>query len=115
MPDTPAPSPDGVPRPLVVAGGWAWRLVAIALAIVALGIVLTRLAVVVLPLVIAVILATIAVPPARWLERRGLPSSAAAAIIVLGSRDRSWWSRLFNPSVSDAVRSRSDRPILILR
>jgi len=38
-----------------------------------------------------------------------------AAIIVLGSRDRSWWSRLFNPSVSDAVRSRSDRPILILR
>lgn len=38
-----------------------------------------------------------------------------AAIIVLGSRDRSWWSRLFNPSVSDAVRSRSDRPVLILR
>ena len=38
-----------------------------------------------------------------------------AAIIVLGSRDRSWLSRLFDPSVSDAVRRRADRPILILR
>lgn len=85
MSKTSAPSPDGVPRSLVVVGGWAWRLVAIALALFALGTVLTRLAVVVLPLVVAVIITTIAVPPARWLEGRGLPRAAAAGIVVVGS------------------------------
>jgi len=85
MPDTPAPSPDGVPRPLVVAGGWAWRLLAIGLAVLALGTVLTRLAVVVLPLLVALIITTIAVPPARALERRGVPRAGAAGIVVLGS------------------------------
>jgi predicted PurR-regulated permease PerM len=45
---------------------------------------LTRLYLVSLPIILALVLATIAVPPARRLERRGVPRLLAALMIVVG-------------------------------
>jgi putative heme transporter len=88
---TAAQRPDGrdgaatpVPRWLDVAGAWSWRLVITAIAFLGALSLLTQLYLVTLPVVVALILATICVPPARALERRGLPRSASAAIVVLG-------------------------------
>lgn len=75
---------DGVPPWLVMAGGWSWRLVAVALAIYVVAIALARLAVVTLPVVIALILTSIAAPAADALRRRGLPDAAAAGVVVIG-------------------------------
>ena len=75
---------DEVPRWLRRAAGWSWRSLVIGLAVYALLWLLTRLSVVVLPLIIALILATLCLPPARWLERRGVPNGIAAAIVVIG-------------------------------
>lgn len=66
------------------ATSWTWRLLLFALAAAVVAWVAARLYLVTLPLLIALILATLAVPPAAWLTRRGLPKAAAAAIVVLG-------------------------------
>lgn len=75
---------EEVPRWLQRAAGWSWRSLAVGLAIVAGLWLLARLSVVVLPLIIALILATLCLPPARWLRRRGVPEGLAAAIVVIG-------------------------------
>ena len=75
---------DPVPLALRRTAGWSWRLLVIGAAIYALLVLLARLSVVVLPLFIAVVLATLCLPPARWLRRRGVPDGAAAAIVVVG-------------------------------
>ncbi len=63
---------------------YTWRgivlLVGAAVAVSAM----TRLYLVTLPVIIALILSTLCVPPARKLERRGLPRLAAAALVVVG-------------------------------
>ncbi|MFN3255306.1 MAG: universal stress protein [Ilumatobacter sp.] len=38
-----------------------------------------------------------------------------ADVLVVGTRDRSWFSRLFEPSVARAVAARARRPVLIVR
>jgi putative heme transporter len=45
---------------------------------------LTKLLVVSLPLIAALIVSTLAVPPARWLESKGLKPGMAAGIVVIG-------------------------------
>lgn len=48
----------------------------------------------------------------------GAQAAAAAqgvSMLALGSHDRGWFARLLRPSVSDAVRERAVRPVLILR
>jgi predicted PurR-regulated permease PerM len=74
-----------VPRWLDLAGGWSWRLLAVALFVYVLGIALARLYLVTLPLVVAVILTTLCVPAARWLEGRGFKPALAASVVVLGA------------------------------
>jgi putative heme transporter len=65
-------------------GGGAWLWLGILLvAGIALTIVV-ELAIVVVPVILGLILATIAAPPTRWLERRGLPSALATTIVVIG-------------------------------
>jgi predicted PurR-regulated permease PerM len=73
-----------VPPVLEATAAWSWRIVVIAVALWVVGTVLIRLSVVVLPVIIALILATIAIPPATWLRRRGVPPAASAGIVVLG-------------------------------
>jgi len=63
---------------------FAWRLIVILGAISLLVVLITRLYLVSLPIVLALILATIAVPPARRLERRGVPRLLAALVVVVG-------------------------------
>jgi predicted PurR-regulated permease PerM len=73
-----------VPRLLVAASEISWRaLVCIgAAAIVVYA--LTRIGFAVIPVIIALLLSTLFVPPARWLQRRGLPRALAATIVFLG-------------------------------
>jgi hypothetical protein len=73
-----------VPSWLMTATSYTWRgLVLVIGAIMALF-VLTRLYLVTLPVIIALILATLFVPPARWLQRKGFRPAAAALTVVLG-------------------------------
>jgi putative heme transporter len=73
-----------VPAWLDTSVQYTWRgivlVVGVAFAIYAL----TRLYLVTLPVILALILSTLFVPPARRLERRGLPRLAAASIVVVG-------------------------------
>jgi predicted PurR-regulated permease PerM len=82
----PEPPPRrGVPRSLVTASelGWRFLVVVAAVAVLAYGLWYVRL--VALPAFLAVLLATVLVPPARGLRRRGLPPGAATAVVFFGA------------------------------
>jgi putative heme transporter len=73
-----------VPSWLASLAAWTWRLLIV---LVGAGVLLTvagRLALVTVPIIVALVLATFCVPPARWLETKGLPRGLAAAIVVIG-------------------------------
>ncbi len=72
-----------VPR-LLVAGseiGWRFLVCIAALAVVVYGI--TKISFAFIPVFIALLLATLLVPPARWLQRRGAPPAVAALGVFL--------------------------------
>lgn len=75
---------DPVPVTLQRAAGWSWRLLVVGLAVWVTLVILARLSVVTLPVFIALVLATLCVPPAQRLQRRGVPDGVAAAIVVIG-------------------------------
>ena len=75
---------DRVPGWLDTATQYTWRGLLLIVGLAAVLFVLTRLYLVTLPVIIALILATLCVPPARKLERRGVPRLLAAVIVVLG-------------------------------
>ena len=85
-PRAPAPPQDiRIPR-LLVAGselGWRFLVCIAALAVVVYGI--TKISFAFIPVVIALLLATLLVPPARWLQRRGAPPALAATTVFLAS------------------------------
>lgn len=68
-----------VPEKVKVASEWCWRGLVVAVALVAIASLIGRLRIVVVPVVAALMLATVLVPPARWLERRGVPTWLATA------------------------------------
>jgi putative heme transporter len=65
-------------------GGGAWLWLGILLVAAIALFIAVELAIVVVPVILGLILTTIAAPPTRWLERRGLPPALATAIIVIG-------------------------------
>src|SRR5690606_23766183 len=73
-----------VPAGLATAAAWAWRVLLLIVAGAALLWVLVDLYVVTLPVILALILATLCVPPARWLESHGAPRAVAASVVVIG-------------------------------
>ncbi|MEX0836217.1 MAG: AI-2E family transporter [Nitriliruptor sp.] len=73
-----------MPSWLATAAAWAWRLLLVLVVATALLLLARRLALVTLPVFIAILLATLCVPPARWLEARGAPRGLAAGIVVVG-------------------------------
>ena len=76
---------DGrVPSWLATTTAWTWRMLVILVGATAVLYVLTRLYLVTLPIIVAVILATLCVPVARALERRGIPRMVSASITVIG-------------------------------
>lgn len=90
--DAPATGPsDGRERTGITVPPWldtlaqlSWRLLVVLVGVAGLVLLFTRLYLVSLPLILALILATIAVPPARRLERRGVPRLLAALTVVIG-------------------------------
>ncbi len=73
-----------VPVTLDRSAQWSWRLLVIGAAVYFSLILLARLSVVMLPVFIAIVLATLCVPPAQRLQRRGVPDGVAAGIVVIG-------------------------------
>jgi predicted PurR-regulated permease PerM len=70
-----------IPAWLDRAAALAWRGLLIALAVYAFVLVFGRLRVIVVPLIVALFLATVLVPPARYLRRRGWPPLAATWMV----------------------------------
>lgn len=68
-----------------IAGGWAWRIVAIAAAAVVILWPLTQISLVVIPLLVAALLTSLMLPGVEWLIRHGWPRVAAVTVSVLGS------------------------------
>jgi len=75
--------PEGVPRGIVVAAAWTWRLLLLAFALYAVGYVAGKLLLVVLPVVVAALLATLLVPVAHRLRDRGMHERAASLLVVV--------------------------------
>jgi putative heme transporter len=73
-----------VPTWLDTAAQYAWRGLVLMLGLTAALYGITRLYLVTLPVILALVLSTLFIPPARRLERRGVPRLGAAAIVVLG-------------------------------
>ena len=61
-----------VPVWLDTLAQFAWRLLVVLVGVAGLVLLLTRLYLVSLPIILALVIATIAVPPTRRLERRGV-------------------------------------------
>jgi putative heme transporter len=73
-----------VPSWLATSTAWTWRLLVLLLGASVLIVVATQLALVTVPVIVALILATLAVPPARVLERAGAPPAIASFVVVVG-------------------------------
>jgi putative heme transporter len=73
-----------VPSWLATLTAWTWRLLVLLVGASVLVVVATQLALVTVPIIVALILATLAVPPARLLERAGAPPAVAAFVVVVG-------------------------------
>ena len=84
-PRAPTPRDIRIPR-LLVAGselGWRFLVCVAAVAVVVYG--LTKISFAFIPVVIALLLATLLVPPARALQRRGAPPALAATTVFVAA------------------------------
>jgi putative heme transporter len=66
------------------AAAIAWRLIVIGAAVVLFGMAFERLQVLFLAVIVALFLATLLIPPANWLEAKGVPRTAATWMLILG-------------------------------
>ena len=73
-----------VPRLLVAASEISWRVLVCIAAGSVVVYALTRVGFAVIPVIIALLLSTLLIPPARWLQRRGVPRALATTIVFLG-------------------------------
>lgn len=73
---------DSVPRGLKIAAAFSWRLLVVAAAGLLAGYAMTQLLVVVIPFVVALLLTSLLHSPSLALQRRGVPRTLAAAIVV---------------------------------
>lgn len=72
-----------VPRLLVAASEISWRLLVCIAAGGVFVYAFTRVGFVAFPVLIALLLSTLLVPPAHWLQRRGLPPALATTVVFL--------------------------------
>ena len=63
----------------------AWRLLVVGAAVLAVLLVLARLQLVFVPVFIALLITCALAPPARWLERRGVHTALATALVFVAS------------------------------
>jgi len=71
-------------RRLARAAEVSLQLLIVSAAVIVLAFALFRLRLVVLPVIVAIFGATLLVPPANWLRRKGLPGALATALVLLG-------------------------------
>jgi putative heme transporter len=76
--------PVRMPRLLVAASEMSWRFLVCAAAAAVVVWALMQVGFVFIPVLIALLLSTLLVPPARWLQRRGLPPLLATVLVFLG-------------------------------
>ncbi len=81
--EAPREQQETVPRPLVLAAAWSWRILVVAAAAAAVVAALRVASVVVVPLAVAVLFAALLAPPARFLTTRTPLRRGAASLIVL--------------------------------
>jgi predicted PurR-regulated permease PerM len=74
-----------LPLWLRLGADWSWRLIIIGLGVLVFAWALSQLFLVTMPIVLAIVLATILIPPAEYLESKGLPPAAAGLTVVFGS------------------------------
>nr|WP_238363088.1 AI-2E family transporter [Actinopolymorpha pittospori] len=74
---------DVVPRGLLVASEWSWRLILVAIALLAIAYVLIKLGVVVVPVLIAILITALLEPLTNLLARAGVRRSIAAGLTLL--------------------------------
>lgn len=82
-----AETPDGVPRGMVMAADWAWRLLAIAGVVAVFVLLLSEIKLIVIPFMIAILISGLLVPCAAFLRRHGWPPWLAIVVtlvVVLG-------------------------------
>lgn len=71
-------------RPLDQAASFAGKSLVVAAGVAVVVIALARLRLLVLPMIVAVLLATVLVPPVRWLQRKGFPRLLATWTVLAG-------------------------------
>ncbi|GAA4267709.1 AI-2E family transporter [Frondihabitans peucedani] len=79
--------PGGMPDGMLIAGSWAWRVLAVAGVVALVVLLVARFPVIVIPLVVAILLAALLLPGAALLQRHGWPrwtTVLAAIVVVLG-------------------------------
>ena len=74
-----------IPRLLVAGSELSWRFLVCVAAVAVIVYGITRISFAFIPVVIALLLATLLVPPARWLQRRGFPPAAATTTVFFGA------------------------------
>lgn len=74
---------DAVPQGIQIAAAWSWRLVVIGVAVYAALHIFGRLQVVMVPLAISLLLSALLQPAVAWLRRHHVPSSLAAAFVLI--------------------------------
>ncbi|WP_282860128.1 AI-2E family transporter [Pseudoclavibacter helvolus] len=72
-----------VPRGLRIGAAWAWRSVAILLALIPLGWLVAQASILVIPLLVAALLASLLAPLMKWLVGSGLPRWAALILSLI--------------------------------
>ena len=82
-PEVPPRRVPGVPRALITASELSWRLLACTAGVAVVAYLIWQVRFVVLPVLVAALIATILVPPARVLRRRGLGAGPATALVCV--------------------------------
>ncbi len=74
---------DDVPRALRTAAAWGWRIIVLSVVLYGLLWLLGTLRLLMIPLVVAILLVALLQPAVSWLRNRGVPSSLAAAMVMI--------------------------------
>ena len=76
---------DGaLPRGVVVAGAWSWRVLAIVGVIAVFVWLVIQLRIIVVPFMVALLIAALLVPLSSWLQRHGWPKWLAVVVSLVG-------------------------------
>jgi len=81
----PAPAADpAVPRGMVIAGAWSWRLLAVVGVLAVFVWLVIQLRIIVIPFMVALLVSALLVPLSSWLQRHGWPRWLAVVVSLVG-------------------------------